>query len=128
MLTRAAYNYFTDTNAYVIRRTPCCRSCSANQHGRQVVLTHVMLSLRSRYLRFKGDMFCNIFTHFAPHDWKGPGHGAMNRPLEHMYYGYQPGRCNTLADDPSKGVRVRIEVSLYTRRRVCCGVCLCVFV
>jgi len=53
-----------------------------------------------RPMRFKGDSFANIFTHFAPVDWKGPTRRSPdpNAPLTPMYYGYEVGRCETIGD------------------------------
>ena len=50
-----------------------------------------------RPMRFKGDEFANVFSHFAPPDW----HGAHRSPSESrgMYYGVPPDRLTTLADD-----------------------------
>ncbi|KAJ1461824.1 hypothetical protein M885DRAFT_611433 [Pelagophyceae sp. CCMP2097] len=48
-----------------------------------------------RPMRFKGDEFANVFSHFAPPDWAGPtpdGH-------EDAYYGIPSNRLTTLADD-----------------------------
>ena len=60
-----------------------------------------------RPMRFKGDEFANVFSHFSPPDWKGPRHrsgdGVEGRE---MYYGVPPDRLTTLADD---GYRKRVE-------------------
>eukprot|EP00040_Diaphanoeca_grandis_P023058 m.124870 g.124870 ORF g.124870 m.124870 type:complete len:542 (+) comp29086_c0_seq6:334-1959(+) len=60
-----------------------------------------------RPMRFKGDEFANIFTHFSPIDWKGPTISARSvteqTVLPNLYHGYEPGRCNTVGDDPSTG-------------------------
>lgn len=57
-----------------------------------------------RPMRFKGNSFSNIFTHFAPFEWKGPGtwKADTTKPLPHMMHGYAPGRCDTIADMPGK--------------------------
>jgi len=57
-----------------------------------------------RPMRFKGDEFANIFTHFAPLAWTGPsikGHDITSETVvPHRYYGYERGRCNTVGDNP----------------------------
>mmetsp|Transcript_30342 Transcript_30342/g.68027 ORF Transcript_30342/g.68027 Transcript_30342/m.68027 type:complete len:465 (+) Transcript_30342:40-1434(+) len=50
-----------------------------------------------RPMRFKGNEFANVFTHFAPLDWKGPDHQASP-----SFYGYVKGRCDTIADEASR--------------------------
>lgn len=66
-----------------------------------------------RPMRLKGKEFANIFTHFAPLDWRGP-----NEPDAPNYYGYVKGRCTTYADDVnsrckvSKGKETDMEVEL----------------
>jgi hypothetical protein len=57
-----------------------------------------------RPMRFKGESFSNIFTHFAPFDWHGPsGHTPdTTTSLPHMFHGYEPGRCDTIADMPGQ--------------------------
>lgn len=59
-----------------------------------------------RPMRFKGDEFANVFSHFAPLDWEGPH--AENVP---QYYGIQPDRMTTLAENPG------ILTSDYFRRQ-----------
>jgi len=58
--------------------------------------------------RFKGDEFANVFTHFAPLEWKGPSIRGnkidRNTRLPAMFHGYEPGRCNTVGDDSSRGI------------------------
>eukprot|EP00633_Aureoumbra_lagunensis_P004753 CAMPEP_0197317340 /NCGR_PEP_ID=MMETSP0891-20130614/46584_1 /TAXON_ID=44058 ORGANISM="Aureoumbra lagunensis, Strain CCMP1510" /NCGR_SAMPLE_ID=MMETSP0891 /ASSEMBLY_ACC=CAM_ASM_000534 /LENGTH=422 /DNA_ID=CAMNT_0042807285 /DNA_START=197 /DNA_END=1465 /DNA_ORIENTATION=- len=49
-----------------------------------------------RPMRFKGNEFANIFSHFAPPDWRGP-----NTPnAAHLYNGVPKHRLTTLADSP----------------------------
>eukprot|EP00037_Helgoeca_nana_P000037 m.19830 g.19830 ORF g.19830 m.19830 type:complete len:173 (+) comp10048_c1_seq1:1-519(+) len=66
-----------------------------------------------RPMRFKGTEFANLFTHFAPFDWSGPPnhHPAHDKPLQPMYHGYSPWRCDTWADAPgSRGSCTVTEV------------------
>ena len=78
-------------------------------------------------MRLKGNEFANIFSHFAPIEWKGP---RYDRPSTHESgirsrhpscllpcamvsvvfsegnwhpYGYAKGRCSTLADEGNQG-------------------------
>jgi hypothetical protein len=69
-----------------------------------------------RPMRLRGKEFANIFTHFAPLDWRGP-----NEPDAPTYYGYVRGRCDTIADDngqsrcqvsPGKETDFQIELDL----------------
>mmetsp|Transcript_15335 Transcript_15335/g.39474 ORF Transcript_15335/g.39474 Transcript_15335/m.39474 type:complete len:474 (-) Transcript_15335:179-1600(-) len=55
-----------------------------------------------RPMRFKGDEFANLFTHFSPMDWNGPPHHhpPHDKPLPPKYHGYSPWRCDTWADVP----------------------------
>jgi len=55
-----------------------------------------------RPMRFKGEWFANIFTHFSPYEWNGPGRHSPDttQPLPHMFHGYEEGRCDTIADLP----------------------------
>ena len=46
-----------------------------------------------RPMRFKGDSFANVFSHFAPPDWHGPTDD------NDRYYGIPHDRLTTLADD-----------------------------
>jgi len=57
-----------------------------------------------RPMRFKGDNFANIFTHFSPINWRGPRPypPKTDAPLPMMFHGYMPGRCSTVADMPGK--------------------------
>mmetsp|Transcript_6645 Transcript_6645/g.27883 ORF Transcript_6645/g.27883 Transcript_6645/m.27883 type:complete len:464 (-) Transcript_6645:1231-2622(-) len=48
-----------------------------------------------RPMRFNGREFANVFSHFAPPDWRGPSHDAAS-----MYYGIPENRLTTLADPP----------------------------
>merc|ERR1712083_637479 len=61
-----------------------------------------------RPMRLKGDEFANIFTHFAPLDWKG------QFPYEpaNTFHGYVKGRCETIADDNGKGCKVKPETAV----------------
>mmetsp|Transcript_43438 Transcript_43438/g.87823 ORF Transcript_43438/g.87823 Transcript_43438/m.87823 type:complete len:388 (-) Transcript_43438:150-1313(-) len=47
-----------------------------------------------RPMRLKGDEFANIFSHFAPLDWRGPS--DADSPT---YNGFVKGRCDTIADE-----------------------------
>lgn len=59
-----------------------------------------------RPMRFKGTEFANVFSHFAPLDWRGPSgqydppsaknDGTVSSP---NYYGFAKGRCTTWADE-----------------------------
>jgi len=49
-----------------------------------------------RPMRYRGSEFANVFSHFAPPDWRGPVGGAFK---DH-YYGIPDDRLTTLADDP----------------------------
>ena len=42
----------------------------------------------------QGDEFANIFSHFAPLDWRGP-----NDSDSPTYHGFVKGRCDTVADE-----------------------------
>lgn len=48
-----------------------------------------------RPMRFKGNEFANVFSHFAPPDWTGPDANS-----HHMYSGVPPDRMTTLAERP----------------------------
>ena len=60
--------------------------------------------------RFKGNEFANIFTHFSPFEWNGPGPSAFNpdttKPLPMLFHGYCPWRCDTVSDDGGSGCTV----------------------
>ena len=80
-----------------------------------------------RPMRFKGTEFANVFSHFAPLDWRGPNGqydppsgkegGVVGSP---NYYGFVKGRCTTWADEdgqsrctvPSKTPYADLEVDL----------------
>jgi prolyl 4-hydroxylase len=47
------------------------------QPGEMVLYEGARLK-HGRPMRFKGEEFGNIFTHFAPVDWKGPGEGWVD--------------------------------------------------
>ena len=50
-----------------------------------------------RPMRFQGQEFANVFSHFAPPDWYGPKGDSTNR-----YFGIPPNRLTTLADPPHR--------------------------
>ena len=69
-------------------------------------------------MRFKGTEFANVFSHFAPPDWRGP-RGDQSA----QYYGIPEDRLTTLAEDgyrkstdfaavPEEGTPVRDGVCL----------------
>ena len=51
-------------------------------------------------MRFKGEEFANIFSHFAPLAWNGPSKASVE---VEWGYGYAKGRCTTLADEEGRG-------------------------
>jgi len=53
----------------------------------------------------QGTEFANIFSHFAPLDWRGP-----NDSDSPSYYGYVKGRCDTVADAHGAG-HCRVDAS-----------------
>merc|ERR1712232_1553117 len=61
-----------------------------------------------RPMRFKGDEFANIFTHFAPFDWKGQ---FPYEPVD-SFGAYVRGRCATIADEDGKGCHVAPEFAV----------------
>lgn len=66
----------------------------------EIVLYEGAWLRHGRPMRFRGNEFANIFTHYAPFEWGGIGNGEIdtNKPLPHMFHGYEPGRCDTIAD------------------------------
>lgn len=66
----------------------------------EIVLYEGAWLRHGRPMRFRGNEFANIFTHFAPYEWGGPDKGGVdtNKPLPHRFHGYEPGRCDTIAD------------------------------
>ena len=53
-----------------------------------------------RPMRFKGNEFANVFSHFAPPDWRGPASSIGGKPTSTNYYGIPSDRLTTLADKP----------------------------
>mmetsp|Transcript_115916 Transcript_115916/g.322770 ORF Transcript_115916/g.322770 Transcript_115916/m.322770 type:complete len:432 (+) Transcript_115916:57-1352(+) len=51
----------------------------------QMVLYEGARITHGRPMRFKGEMFANLFTHFAPHSWHG-----LNRARPNPYYKQKP--------------------------------------
>jgi hypothetical protein len=69
----------------------------------EIVLYEGAWLRHGRPMRFKGNEFANIFTHFAPYEWNGPPayEPDANKPLPVGFgHGYVPWRCNTVADEP----------------------------
>jgi len=67
----------------------------------EIVLYEGAWLRHGRPMRFRGNEFANIFTHFAPFEWEGiEKHYQIdeNKPLPHRFHGYAPGRCDTIAD------------------------------
>lgn len=64
----------------------------------QMVLYEGAWLRHGRPMRFRGHEFANVFSHFAPLDWRGPNSGEPP-----AFYGYVRGRCSTIADDSPEG-------------------------
>ena len=68
-----------------------------------------------RPMRFKGTEFANVFSHFAPLDWRGPNNKYAKKENPDVisapnYYGFVKGRCTTWADEGSRS-RCNIQPS-----------------
>lgn len=66
----------------------------------EIVLYEGAWLRHGRPMRFRGNSFANIFTHYAPFEWGGIPKEKIdiNKPLPHRFHGYEPGRCDTIAD------------------------------
>lgn len=59
-----------------------------------------------RPMRFKGESFANLFSHFAPPEYvPAPTYPDKTKPLPQVFYGYNPQRCDTVADVPGASTR-----------------------
>lgn len=84
------------------------RAAEVYLHPGEMVLYEGTWLRHGRPMRLKGEEFANIFSHFAPIDWKGqfpyqPG-GAPGA--------YVKGRCTTIADGNGRGCHVSPEMAV----------------
>lgn len=81
----------------------------------QLILYEGAWLRHGRPMRFKGEEFANVFSHFAPPDWHGPSSQQSSSSPHARYYGIPPDRLTTLADrGPTESV---VTSDFYAKKR-----------